>query len=396
MLPQRSFEDYKVVACLFAILFIGVADSQILSPLLHVIQSEIGKTSSEMGLLFTGYAVCAGLSVLFWGPLSDIFGRRKGLLYGLFLFAAGSVISFLAIGFSSLLWGRIVTGMGASMMSLNTISYAADYFPYRKRGWAMGRIFSSYFAALIFGVPLGAWIGGTLGWNAVFGVVGGLAAVVFLCTWHILPEKAHNKDSGAGTAILSFIYRYGGFLKERSSLGGLLCSFFASAGIMGFISFLGKWLSDAFSVSTGKAGLVFLVFGTAAVLTSPIAGNIADRIGKRLQFIISSVMLAGALFLLPVQNWGAALFALFFCISVFSAFRQGPLEAVLTEIVPQAFRGMFIALKNSFSQLGIGLATLLSGFLFEREGYWAVCFLSAVSHLLAASFMFLTMKKRNL
>ena len=117
MLPQRSFEDYKVVACLFAILFIGVADSQVLSPLLPVIQHEIGKTSSEMGLLFTGYAVCAGLSVLIWGPFSDIFGRGNGLRCGLFLFSFGSVLSFLAAGFTSLLWGRIVTGMGASMLS---------------------------------------------------------------------------------------------------------------------------------------------------------------------------------------------------------------------------------------------------------------------------------------
>ena len=396
MLPQRSFEDYKVVACLFAILFIGVADSQILSPLLPVIQSEIGKTSSEMGLLFTGYAVCAGLSVLIWGPFSDIFGRGNGLRCGLFLFSFGSVLSFLAAGFTSLLWGRIVTGMGASMLSLNTISYAADYFPYRKRGWAMGAIFSSYFAALIFGVPLGAWVGDIFGWNAVFGVMGGLAFSVLLSTRYIMPKSSFNRDLQNRTQFLTFVYRYIGFLRGRNTLGALVCSFFASAGMMGFISFLGKWLYDSFSVSSSKVGLVFLVFGAAAALTSPIAGTIADKIGKRLQFIISSFILALALFFLPLQSWGALLFALFFCISVCAAFRQGPLEAVLSEIVPSAFRGMFIALKNSFSQLGIGLATLFSGVLFEREGYWAVCFLSAAAHLLAASTMLLTLKKKNL
>ncbi len=396
MLSQRSPEDYKVVACLFAILFIGVADSQILSPLLPLIQAEIGKSSSEMGLLYTGYAICAGLSVLVWGPFSDIFGRRKGLLYGLLLFSSGSVISFLASGFSSLLWGRIVTGTGASMLSLNTISYAADYFPYSKRGWAMGVIFSSYFAALILGIPLGAWIGEIFGWNAVFGVMGGVALTLLLCTMYILPKSSLNKDFNTRITFTSFVYRYTGFLKERNSLGALACSFFASAGMMGFISFLGKWLFDSFSVTSGKAGLVFLVFGTAAVVTSPIAGTIADRIGKRLQFITSSVILALALSFLPVQTWGAGLFALLFCISVCAAFRQGPLEAVMTEIVPSAFRGMFIAMKNSFSQLGIGLATLISGFLFEREGYWAVCILSASAHILAASAMLLTLRKKNL
>ena len=96
------------------------------------------------------------------------------------------------------------------------------------------------------------------------------------------------------------------------------------------------------------------------------------------------------------MNRGIFLFALFFFISVSAAFRQGPLEAVLTEIMPSPFRGTFIAMKNSFSQLGIGMATLLSGILFEREGYWAVCFLSAAAHLLAATGMLLTLRKRLL
>ncbi|MEJ2245883.1 MAG: MFS transporter, partial [Acidobacteriota bacterium] len=104
---HRSNKDFKVVACLFTILFLGVADSQVLSPLLPLIQESFGKASSDMGLLFTGYAVCAGLSVLVWGPLSDIFGRKIGLQCGLILFSVGSWISFSAMGFHALFWGRV-------------------------------------------------------------------------------------------------------------------------------------------------------------------------------------------------------------------------------------------------------------------------------------------------
>lgn len=396
MTSNRSSEDYKIVACLFTILFLGVADSQVLSPLLPVIQGQIGKTASGMGLLFTGYAVSAGFSVLAWGPLSDIFGRRKGLLCGLLLFTIGSCVSFMSSGFSSLLLGRIVTGAGASMLSLNTISFAGDFFPYSKRGWAMGTIFSSYFAAMILGVPFGAWIGEKFGWNAVFGIMGCLAFVILFCTGFMLPECGGKREKNTGTTFMEYVFRYAGFLKERTSLGALSCSFFASAGMMGFISFLGKWLHDAFSVSSSSAGLVFLVFGTAAVLTSPIAGSISDRIGKRLQFITSSIILAGALLALPAINWGIFLFALFFFISVSAAFRQGPLEAIMTEIMPSPYRGTFVAMKNSFSQLGIALATFLSGILFEREGYFAVCILSSVAHLLAASGMLMTLRRQRL
>lgn len=194
-MPSRSREEIRVVACLFLVLFLGVADNQILSPLLPAIRAQFGKSSSDMGYLFSGYSFCAGLSVLIWGPLSDAFGRKRGLLCGLAVFTAGSLISFLATGFFMLLAGRIVTGMGASMLSLNSIAYAADFFPYENRGWAMGSILSSYFAALIFGIPLGSWLADAFGWKTVFGVIGGIALSLFFMSYSLIPTRpGRTKD----------------------------------------------------------------------------------------------------------------------------------------------------------------------------------------------------------
>ncbi len=396
-MSARPKEEMRVVSCLFLILFMGVADNQILSPLLPAIRAQFGKSASDVGFLFTGYSFCAGLSVLIWGPLSDAFGRKQGLLNGLIIFFAGSLISFLATGFYMLLAGRIVTGMGASMLSLNSISYAADFFPYANRGWAMGSIFSSYFAALILGVPLGSWIGDRLGWNVVFGFMGSIALLLLLCTRSLLPRLPGKTTGSVSTAALAVgIRRYICFVRVQSSLGALLSSLFASAGTMGFLAFLGVWLHDAFGIPASKIGLVFLVSGAAALLASPLAGSISDRIGKRLQFVFSCVSLALFLFILPGLGWGPFLFAVFGVISLSAAFRQGPMEAVLTEIVHSAARGSFVALKNSFSQLGIGLAAMLCGILFERGGYSAVCFLCAVSNLLAAGCMLFTVRERHL
>jgi predicted MFS family arabinose efflux permease len=90
------------------------------------------------------------------------------------------------------------------------------------------------------------------------------------------------------------------------------------------------------------------------------------------------------------------MFMVFGLVSLSAAFRQGPMEAVLTEIVPSGSRGAFVALKNSFSQLGIGLATLISGFLFGIQGYSGVCMAGSIFCLLAAGAMLFTHGKRNL
>ncbi len=386
-----------MVLCLFLVLFLGVADNQIISPLLPAIQKQVGKSAAAMGFLFTGYSLCAGVSVLLWGPLSDVFGRKSGLLVGLLIFTVGSLLCWQARDFGTLLSGRIVTGMGASMLSLNAISYAADYFPYSKRGWAMGSILSSYFAALILGVPLGSLFGDRLGWNAVFGASALIALLLLLSTQYFLPPLARAVGSAmTELAIVQQGEKYARFLKEKKTIGALLSAFFASAGTMGFLAFLGIWLHNAFGVSGRHVGLVFLVSGAAALFASPFAGALSDRIGKRPQFVVSNVALAGLLVLLPGLRWGTALFGVFCAISLAAAFRQGPMEALLTECVPPASRGSFIAIKNSFSQLGIALAALVSGFLFQRSGYLAVCLLGAAANILAAAGILFLVRERNL
>ncbi len=392
----RRRKEITVIACLFLILFLGVADNQVLSPLLPAIRAQFGKSSSQMGFLFTGYAFCAGLSVLVWGPVSDVFGRKHGLLTGLMVFCAGSCISYLSAGFYTLLAGRILTGMGASMLSLNTISYAADFFPYSNRGWAMGSIFSSYFAALIMGIPLGAWLGERFGWNVVFGVMGATALALAIFVQLLLPGLAVKSGKIPRLHVSEYVRRYIDFFRTQSTFSALVTALFASAGTTGFLAFLGVWLHDSFGISGSRIGLAFMVAGVAALLASPLAGSIADKIGKRLQFVISSMALAIFLLMLPRLHWGAVLFGVFGLISLAAAFRQGPMEAVLTEIVSSDSRGTFVALKNSCSQLGIGLAAMLSGMLFESNGYGAVCLLGGVCCLVAAGAMVFTYKIRDL
>jgi predicted MFS family arabinose efflux permease len=387
----------RVVLCLFCVLFLGVADNQVLSPLLPAIRSQLGKSSQQMGWLFTGYSLTAGLSVLLWGPLADIFGARRGLVAGLLIFSLGSFVSCFSATFLLLLSGRVLTGMGASMLSLSTLSYAADFFPYQIRGWAMSSIVSSYFAALILGVPAGSWIAEMMGWNAVFGIAGISALAMLLSVIMLLPRSAaQSRTSLKELVLVQQVRTYLGFLRTGRTRGALLSSMLASAGTMGFLAFVGVWLHDSFSISGRQIGLVFLASGAAALLASPFAGSLSDRIGKRLQFVLSNAMMALFLLALPQMGWGALLFAVFGAVSLAAAFRQGPMEALMTEVTSPGARGSFIAMKNSFSQLGIALAALACGLLFESAGYWAVCLFCAVSNLAAAAVMVLMVRGSNL
>jgi predicted MFS family arabinose efflux permease len=88
--------------------------------------------------------------------------------------------------------------------------------------------------------------------------------------------------------------------------------------------------------------------------------------------------------LVPFLHWGIWLLVVFATTSLGAAFRQGPLTALMTEMVPAARRGTFIALRNISSQLGIGAVALVGGMLYQRHGYVAVTTLCAAMTALVA------------
>jgi len=91
---------------------------------------------------------------------------------------------------------------------------------------------------------------------------------------------------------------------------------------------------------------------------------------------------------LPFLGWGVALLAAFGVVSLAAAFRQGPLTALMTEMVPAAERGTFIALRNISSQLGIGATVFVGGILYEKSGYGAVTWLCAAMTALVGVLLF--------
>jgi len=155
-------------------------------------------------------------------------------------------------------------------------------------------------------------------------------------------------------------------------------AFLVSGGLVGFLTYVGQWLNGEFAISTRTIGWVFMLGGVVALGSAPVGGIVSDRLGKRSVAIISNIILALAVALIPLFSWGPWLLVVFSVASMGAAFRQGPLTALITELVPPTQRGAFIALRNIFSQTGIGAAAFIGGLLYERHGYGAVTTLCAV------------------
>jgi predicted MFS family arabinose efflux permease len=89
------------------------------------------------------------------------------------------------------------------------------------------------------------------------------------------------------------------------------------------------------------------------------------------------------------------LFASFLTASLAFAFRQGPLQALATHLVPPRVQGAFVAVRNTGSQIGIAVSAATSGLLYKTYGYGAVGVFSAITTLGAAVCIFMMKESRH-
>src|SRR5580698_9290178 len=123
-----------VIANLFLLLFLGLADNQMIAALLPSLVKSLQIDLSTAGLLVVAYSLAAALASFLSGTLSDHYGRRRFLLAGVSLFAVASWTSSSSTTFHELMAARALTGLAAGTLSTCSITFAADWFPYNVRG----------------------------------------------------------------------------------------------------------------------------------------------------------------------------------------------------------------------------------------------------------------------
>jgi DHA1 family inner membrane transport protein len=249
----------------------------------------------------------------------------------------------------------------------------------------MSVVQSGYSAALVAGVLGGSALAEWKGWRWSFMAFGVLSLVVFTLILTLLPddrEAAHSHAAMEGHK--GRFHNIRAAMRGRDRVAAITSAFFVSAGFTGFLLYIGTWLATTFNLPTTRVSMVFMVAGAASLIGGIAAGPVADRFGKQRLSLLSSVVLAATLIVIPRLGWGAALFGCFLVAALAFAFRQGPIQALATELVPRAIRGTLVAVRNTASQVGTAAATAACGLLFDEYGYGAVGAFSAAMTISAA------------
>ena len=380
-MKNQNTSPYIIVLALWLLVFSASSQIMIISPILPRIGEELNIPDTLLGTLITAYSLMVGLFAIISGPISDRIGRRRILLIGTGVMAVSLVCHFFVGDYTSFLAVRVFSGMAGGILSGAAVSYIGDYFPYNRRGWALGWVMSGSAFGQIFGIPMGVVLAGRYGFRAPFYLFAVTMALTFLLLWFRLPQPPMRKREDRLT-LRGAVADYWSMLRRKEIAAASLAFFLMFLGVSIYIVYFPTWLERSLGFSPNQIASLFLVGGVANVLAGPQAGRISDRVGRKVIILLScvglSIVMLATTFLVT-SLWVA--YPLFFITMILVAMRISPFSALLTALVPDHNRGSLMSLTVALGQVGFGLGGALAGPFYADLGYASNTVVAAISVL---------------
>ena len=234
---------------------------------------------NERQYVLTSYLVGFGIAQLFFGPISDRFGRRPPLMIGLVIYIAAAALAVLAPNFFTLLVLRFIQGVGAAATRVVGQSAVRDRFEGRAMAEVMSLIFMVFMAIPIVAPSIGQLLLFSGHWQWIFLFMAGLASVIAVWAYLRLGESLteerrrplHPHVIAEGFALV---------FSNRSALFYGVSSIFVMGALFGFIGTaqqiyvdiygLGAWFPIAFACVAG-------LMAVSSFLNSRIVGRFGMR-----------------------------------------------------------------------------------------------------------------------
>jgi EmrB/QacA subfamily drug resistance transporter len=194
-----------VVAALLLAISLAAVDATIVATAVPQIVGDLGGFH-QFPWLFSIYLLAQAVLVPIYGRLSDVFGRKPMLLFGIAVFLVGSVLCGAAWSMVALIVFRGVQGVGAGAILPMTTTIVGDLYEPAQRGRIQGYVASVWGVTAVLGPLVGGLFAEYWTWRGIFflNIPLGLAAVALIQRYlHEQVERRRHRIDFAGAAVLT-------------------------------------------------------------------------------------------------------------------------------------------------------------------------------------------------
>ncbi|SFF27992.1 multidrug effflux MFS transporter [Paracidovorax wautersii] len=160
-------------------------------PAFSGIAAAVGATPVEMQQTLSAYLFGFAFMTLFHGALSDSFGRRPVVLWGIAVFTLASAGCALSQNIGQLVLFRALQGLSAGAGIVVSRAVIRDMFPPAQAQQVMSQVTIYFGVAPAIAPIVGGWLFVHLGWHSVFWFLTGVGLLLWIANFRLLPETLH-------------------------------------------------------------------------------------------------------------------------------------------------------------------------------------------------------------
>jgi EmrB/QacA subfamily drug resistance transporter len=343
--PRR----WRVLSVSLVVGFMSLLDVSIVNVAIPSMQQSLGTSASAIQWVVSGYLLAFGLTLVPGGRLGDAYGRRRLMLIGLAGFLLSSAAVGLAPNVTLVIVARLVQGATAGLLTPQNSGLIQQLFRGAERARAFGLFGATVSVSSASGPVLGGLIlqaaGPENGWRYLFLVNVPIGLVAMVAVARLVPRRSPTSEpvdgridyAGAvllGVTVLSLLYPVTAEGGNRWSLlillgvplfgwlfvrwerrvraanrpplldlgllnglpgytNGLLVGSTYFIAYTGIVLVLSVYLQDGLGYAPLGAGLLLVPFAIGSAISSPLAGRIVPRLGRRLTVIALAVSMTG-------------------------------------------------------------------------------------------------------
>jgi len=330
----------RIVAILSSLMAFASISTDLYLPALPTLVHALGGSQGSVELTLSGFLVGFSIGQLFWGPISDRYGRRRPILAGLLLFMIGSVGCALAGSVGQLIVWRVVQAAGACAGPVLGRAIARDLYGRDRSAQLLSTLMLVMGIAPLLGPLIGGQILGFGSWRLIFWflvAVGAAVAGAVLLLPETLPVERRS-TAPLGTVIGN----YAVMVRSPRIMGYAVASGFYYAGIYAYLAGTPFAYISYYHVPASAYGLLFGVGIVGQMLLAVLNTFFVMRLGSDRMLSWGAMLVAFSGVWTGVASWSGVgglpglVVPLFFFISANGLFTANAVAGALAVEPEQA------------------------------------------------------------
>ncbi|MDH6532799.1 DHA1 family bicyclomycin/chloramphenicol resistance-like MFS transporter [Aurantimicrobium minutum] len=304
--PSRAIRAWRLFV-LGSLTMFGAVCIDLYLPAFPHIADALGVEVNDMGLTLTSFLLGMGIGQLFYGPVSDRFGRKRPLLVGIIVFVIASVMCATSTTLMSLIMWRFIQALGASAGIVISRAIVRDLYS----GIEMAKVMTILGMVFALGPALAPSIGalvllsGVWQWAFYSLAIFGAFMLIGVMT---LPET-HHSESRNNHGFIKATTSYGEILTNKVFLTSALLFGADFAGFFSYVSSSPDIMMGVYGLNSTVYALVFGVISLSLLVGSQINLRILPRFGNvKLLKVYTSIQIVGSILVLTAALVHAPLF----------------------------------------------------------------------------------------